>query len=103
LAYAQRTAGGLPSIVRHGLTRFAEEDIADAGVGDVHPIGEDDQQVGEDLVDVVEADDQNTVVGDIELGELLCDNLEDAPGSSLLRFTISSTETVIAERTSYSS
>ncbi|CAM9444977.1 unnamed protein product, partial [Ectocarpus sp. 13 AM-2016] len=43
------------------------------------------------------------VVGDIELGELLCDNLEDAPGSSLLRFTISSTETVIAERTSYSS
>ncbi|CAN0216102.1 unnamed protein product, partial [Ectocarpus sp. 8 AP-2014] len=43
------------------------------------------------------------VVGDIELGELLCDSLEDAPGSSLLRFTISSTETVIAERTSYSS
>lgn len=32
------------------------------------------------------------VVGDIELGELLCDSLEDAPGSSLLRFTISSTE-----------
>ncbi|CAN0208196.1 unnamed protein product, partial [Ectocarpus fasciculatus] len=44
-----------------------------------------------------------TVVGDIELGELLCESLEDAAGSSLLRFTISSTETVIAERTSYSS
>ncbi|CAM9367517.1 unnamed protein product, partial [Ectocarpus sp. 12 AP-2014] len=42
-------------------------------------------------------------VGDIELGELLCDSLEDASDSSLLRFTISSTETVIAERTAYSS
>ncbi|CAM9764939.1 unnamed protein product, partial [Ectocarpus sp. 4 AP-2014] len=44
-----------------------------------------------------------SVVGDVELGELLCDSLEDASDSSLLRFTISSTETVIAERTSYSS
>ncbi|CAM9507519.1 unnamed protein product [Ectocarpus fasciculatus] len=103
LVFAKPTGGGLPPAVRHGFSRFAEEDIADAGVGDVHPISEDDQQVGEDLVDVLEADDQTTVVGDIELGELLCDSLEDAPGSSLLRFTISSNETVIAERTAYSS
>ncbi|CAN0166407.1 unnamed protein product [Ectocarpus sp. 6 AP-2014] len=103
LVFAQRAGGGLPSAVHHGLTGFAEEDIADAGVGDVHPIDEDDQQVGQDLVDVLEADDQTTVVGDIELGELLCDSLEDAPGASLLKFTISSIETVIAERTSYSS
>ncbi len=32
------------------------------------------------------------VVGQVELGELLCDNLEDAPGSTLLRFAISSKE-----------
>lgn len=58
--FAQRAGGGLPSAVHHGLTRFAEEDITDAGVGDVHPIDEDDQQVGQDLVDVLEADDQTT-------------------------------------------
>ncbi|CAM9236632.1 unnamed protein product [Ectocarpus sp. 13 AM-2016] len=103
LVFAQRAGGGLPSAAHHGLKRFAEEDIADAGVGDVYPIDGDDQQGGQDLVDVLEADDQTTVVGDIELGELLCDSLNDAPGASLLRFTISSDTTVIAECTSYSS
>ena len=32
------------------------------------------------------------VVGRVELGELLCDSLEDAPASTLLRFAISSNE-----------
>lgn len=32
------------------------------------------------------------VVGQVELGELLCESLEDAPGSSLLRFAINANE-----------
>ncbi|CAN0026447.1 unnamed protein product, partial [Ectocarpus sp. 13 AM-2016] len=43
------------------------------------------------------------VVVQIGLGELLCDSLEDAPDSTFLRFNVSSTEAVIAERTSFSS
>ncbi|CAM9379081.1 unnamed protein product, partial [Hapterophycus canaliculatus] len=39
---------------------------------------------------------------DIELGELLCNSLDGAQGSTLLRFAFSSTETVTAERTSFS-
>ena len=38
-----------------------------------------------------------SAVGDIELGELLCDSLDVAPDSSLLRFTISSTEVRLTE------
>ncbi|CAM9390565.1 unnamed protein product, partial [Hapterophycus canaliculatus] len=38
---------------------------------------------------------------DIELGELLCDSLDGAEDSELLRFVMSSTETVTAQRTSF--
>ncbi|CAN0121836.1 unnamed protein product [Ectocarpus sp. 4 AP-2014] len=101
LAFAQPTGDRVPSAPRHGLARFAAEDVKDTGVGHVHAIPEDEHQVEEELVEVLETDKLTTVVGDIELGELLCDSLEDASDSSLLRFTISSTETVIAERTFY--
>eukprot|EP00904_Undaria_pinnatifida_P008614 jgi/Undpi1/4883/HiC_scaffold_19.g08235.m1 len=40
-------------------------------------------------------------VGNIELAELLCDDLDHVLDSTLLRFAISSTETVIAERAYY--
>ncbi|CAN0210802.1 unnamed protein product, partial [Ectocarpus sp. 6 AP-2014] len=102
LAFAQPTGGRVPSAPRYGLARFAEEDVKDTGVGHVHAIPEDEHQVEEELVEVLETDELTTVVGDIELGDLLCDSLEDASDSSLLRFAISSTETVVAERTSYS-
>eukprot|EP00752_Nemacystus_decipiens_P004376 g3999.t1 len=105
LASTQATdRGGLPSISRDAvkLTRFSEEDVTDVGVGDVHPIGSDEKEVEQDLVDSLEAGGQTTVVGHVELGELLCGSLVDAPDATLLRFSISSTETVIAQRTSYS-
>eukprot|EP00752_Nemacystus_decipiens_P014856 g13227.t1 len=96
---------GLPSASRDGvkLTRFAEEDVTDVGLGDVHPIGAEEKEVEEDLVESLEEDDQITVVGDVQLGELLCDSLESASGATLLRFAISPTEAVIAQRTSYTS
>ncbi|CAM9373608.1 unnamed protein product [Scytosiphon promiscuus] len=91
-------------------------DVPDAGIATIHPLSCDrsvggtcrssesgDQQVEEELVASLETDDHVTVVeGSIELGELVCDSLDDVPESTLLRFAISSTETVIAERTSFS-
>eukprot|EP00752_Nemacystus_decipiens_P014855 g13226.t1 len=96
---------GLPSASRDEvkLTRFAEEDVTDVGLGDVHPIGAEEKEVEEDLVESLEEGDQITVVGDVQLGELLCDSLASASGATLLRFAISPTEAVIAERTSYTS
>ncbi|CAN0080080.1 unnamed protein product [Scytosiphon promiscuus] len=84
------------------LTRFAEEDVTDVGVGEFHPIGSDEEEIEQDLVDSLEASGQTTVVEQVELGELLCGSLGNASGATKLRFAISSTETVIAERTSYS-
>ncbi|CAM9635177.1 unnamed protein product [Scytosiphon promiscuus] len=87
------------------------DEIPDVGIGAVHPICDvtasecvsADRQVRDDLLAELEADEQITAVRkDIELGELLCDSLGDAPGSTLLRFAFSSTETVTAERTSFS-
>eukprot|EP00904_Undaria_pinnatifida_P013612 jgi/Undpi1/9381/HiC_scaffold_26.g11839.m1 len=40
-------------------------------------------------------------VGSIEVGELLCDSLDEVLDSTLLRFAISSTQTVTAERAYY--
>ncbi|CAN0398084.1 unnamed protein product, partial [Ectocarpus fasciculatus] len=60
LAFAQPTGGSVPSASRHGLARFAEEDVTDTGVGDVHPIPEDEHQVQEDLVEVLETDELTT-------------------------------------------
>ncbi|CAM9322195.1 unnamed protein product, partial [Hapterophycus canaliculatus] len=84
------------------LTRFAEEGVTDVGVGEFRPIGSDEKEIEQDLVDSLESGSQTTVVGQVELGELLCGSLGNASGATLLRFAISSTETVIAERTSYS-
>ncbi|CAM9277620.1 unnamed protein product, partial [Ectocarpus sp. 12 AP-2014] len=100
---AQVPGGGIPSAARHVWTRFAEEGVSDVGVGEVHPIASDEEQIEEELVAALESDPQATVVVQIGLGELLCDSLEDAPDSTFLRFNVSSTEAVIAERTSYSS
>eukprot|EP00752_Nemacystus_decipiens_P018442 g16533.t1 len=91
-----------------GLSGGAEE--AAVGVGDVHPICDpsssecisSDEQVQDELLAELDADDQITAAArEIELGELLCDSLDEASGSSQLRFAMSSTETVTAERTSY--
>ncbi|CBN76176.1 PKD domain protein [Ectocarpus siliculosus] len=103
LTRAQAPDGGIPSATRSVWTRFAEEDVSDVGVGEVHPIASDEEEIEQELVAALESDPQATVVVHIGLGELLCDSLEDASDSTLLRFNISSTETVIAERTSYSS
>ncbi|CAM9373919.1 unnamed protein product, partial [Ectocarpus sp. 8 AP-2014] len=103
LTRAQAPDGGIPSATRNVWTRFAEEDVSDVGVGEVHPIASDEEEIEQELVAALESDPQATVVVQIGLGELLCDSLEDASDSTLLRFNISSTEAVIAERTSYSS
>ncbi|CAM9223389.1 unnamed protein product, partial [Ectocarpus sp. 6 AP-2014] len=42
------------------------------------------------------------VTSSIEVGELLCESLLEAPESTLLRFAINSNETVVATRTSFS-
>lgn len=72
LAWAQATGGGgLPS-ASHGaltFTRFADEVVADVGVGGVHPIGAEDQDVEQDLVDSLEAGGQTT--GEVGLLPLL--------------------------------
>lgn len=63
LACAQATDGGeLPSASRGALTftRFAEEDVADVGVGEVHPLGSDEKEIEQDLVDSLEAGGQTT-------------------------------------------
>lgn len=54
------SSGGLPSVRGHGLTRFAGEDIIGVGVGGVREISGAEQQVGQDLVDVLEAAHQTT-------------------------------------------
>jgi len=42
------------------LTRFAGEEVKDAGVGNVHPIDSDDEEVEQDLVSVLEANGHTT-------------------------------------------
>lgn len=51
------------------LTRFAEEDVTDMGVGEVHPISAEEKKVEKDLVDLLEADGQTT--GTVGLFSLL--------------------------------
>ena len=63
LACAQATdGGGLRPAHRGGmkLTRFAEEDVLDVGVGEVHPMDTDERQVEKELVDSLEAGGQTT-------------------------------------------
>lgn len=63
LAHAQAMGGdGLPSASRGALTltRFADDDVTDVGVGEVHPIGADEKEIEQDLVDLLEAGGQTT-------------------------------------------
>ena len=57
-----RAIGGVewPSGRRDALTRFAAEDASSTGVGEVHPIAPEDEEVEKDLVDVLEADGHTT-------------------------------------------
>ena len=61
LACAQVTGGDArSSAFRDGLTRFAEEDVSDVGMAEVHPIPPGDEEAGEDLIEQLEADGQTT-------------------------------------------
>ena len=52
--------GGLRRVNRDVLTRFAEEGVSDVGIGGVHPIASDEEQVEQDLVQTLQTDDQIT-------------------------------------------
>ncbi|CAM9863780.1 unnamed protein product [Ectocarpus sp. 4 AP-2014] len=88
-----------PTLVRTS----AEEYIPDAGVGTVHPICDSGSgsicHSEEELVASLERDEHVTVTSSIEVGELPCESLLEAPESTLLRFAINSNETVVATRT----
>ena len=64
--YAEVTGGGgLPSTIRAGVSRFAEEDVSDVGGRLMHAIAPEEEEVGEDIIERLEADGQTT-------GESLC-------------------------------
>eukprot|EP00903_Cladosiphon_okamuranus_P011265 g10623.t1 len=91
---------------------FADTDgIPEVGIGAVHPVCgaqqeeciSSDERVQDEILAGLQAEAPITGTSNaIELGELLCDGIEDASSSAVLRFAISSKETVTAERTSYS-
>ena len=56
------------SAIHGGITRFPDEDILDVGVARVHAIAHGDQQVGEHLIEQLQADGQTT-------GEIACPQL----------------------------
>lgn len=63
LARARATGGGgdagaQPAAARDTFSRFA--DVSEVGVAEVRPIAPEDEQVGADLVDELEADAQTT-------------------------------------------
>ncbi len=61
LTRARAAAGGAgvrPAAARDAFSRFAG--VSEVGVADVHPIAPEDDQVGTDLVDELEADAQTT-------------------------------------------
>ena len=56
LARAQVTGGGgRPSGIRAGIIRFAEEGILEVGASQVHAIAHGDEQVGESLIEQLQA------------------------------------------------
>ncbi|CAN0061623.1 unnamed protein product, partial [Ectocarpus sp. 12 AP-2014] len=57
--------------------------------------------VEKELVETLEVDEQVTVLGEVQLGELLCDSLVQAEDAPLLQFALSANETIIANQTSY--
>ena len=60
LTYAQDIGGGVGRLsqIHGGITRFADEDISDVGVAQVHTIAHGDQQVGKHLIEQLQADGQ---------------------------------------------
>ena len=60
LTCAQVTGGGWPSTGRGGVSRLAEEDIANVGVPAVYAIAPGDGRVAEELIEKLEADGQTT-------------------------------------------
>eukprot|EP00903_Cladosiphon_okamuranus_P011266 g10624.t1 len=99
-------------VVSAATSAIAETDgIPEVGIGAVHPICDplqeecisSDEQVQDDIIAGLQADDKVTGTSNvIELGELLCDSVDEASSSTVLRFAISSEEIVTAKRTSYS-
>ena len=66
LTCAQVTgAGGRPSAIDAGITRFAAKGVVDVGVDQIHEISHEDEQVRKDLIEKFEADGQAT-------GEISC-------------------------------
>ncbi|CAN0210456.1 unnamed protein product, partial [Ascophyllum nodosum] len=57
--------------------------------------------VQEELIEALETDDQVTVVGVIQVGVLVCSSLVGAENATTLQVATSPTETILAERTSY--
>ncbi|CAM9616834.1 unnamed protein product [Ectocarpus sp. 12 AP-2014] len=92
-----------------GKSAFA---ISDVGLRALHPICDpfgpsgctsSDDEIQQHVVATLEADALVTVVGGVvELGELQCDGLDEAPDAPQLQFAVSSNQTVIAERTLFS-
>ncbi|CAM9859654.1 unnamed protein product, partial [Ectocarpus fasciculatus] len=97
---------GITLLLRTLVRTSAEEYVPDAGVGKVHPICDSGSggicRSEEELVASLERDEHIAVTSSIEVGELLCESLVEAPESTLLRFAITSNETVVATRTSFS-
>ncbi|CAM9760210.1 unnamed protein product [Ascophyllum nodosum] len=58
--------------------------------------------VQDEMIDILEADGQVTVIGDVLVATLLCDSLAQAEDAPTLRFSMSPSETFTAEKTSYS-
>eukprot|EP00904_Undaria_pinnatifida_P006454 jgi/Undpi1/2939/HiC_scaffold_14.g06316.m1 len=93
----------------HVLSALDRQAVPDAGIGNMRAIcngttdgcPSSDQQAAEGLASKLNSDEHVIGVGNVELGQLVCDSVDDALDSTLLRFAISSNETVIAERTTY--
>ena len=70
LTYAQDIGGGVGRLsqIHGGITRFADEDISDVGVAQVHTIAHGDQQVGKHLIEQLQADGETA-------GEIPCPQL----------------------------
>ena len=59
-AQATNRGDGWMPPVRDGRARFAEESVAEVGVAEVHPMEPEDGQVGENLIQDLEATGQTT-------------------------------------------
>ncbi|CAN0357794.1 unnamed protein product, partial [Ascophyllum nodosum] len=55
----------------------------------------------EDIIEALEADDQVTVVGDVQFVELVCQSLEATEDADMVQIAISPSETILAQKTSF--